>query len=103
MLPRPPRSTLFPYTTLFRSEDVEALAQQCRFNDCRHAMEPGCAVNAAIADGSLAAERFASYRKLQRELRSIAARSDARIQLEERRKWKQITIANRARERYMRR
>ncbi|HEV2217039.1 MAG TPA: ribosome small subunit-dependent GTPase A [Candidatus Dormibacteraeota bacterium] len=84
-------------------EDIEALVLQCRFPDCEHRSEPGCAVKAALADGSLDAGRLASYRKLQRELRSIAARSDARLRADERRKWKQITINNRARERYLRR
>jgi ribosome biogenesis GTPase len=84
-------------------EDIEALALQCRFNDCTHRTEPGCAVKAALADGSLDGGRLESYRKLQRELRSIAARGDARLQADERRKWKQIAVSNRARERYLRR
>jgi ribosome biogenesis GTPase len=73
-------------------EDIEELALHCRFTDCGHRTEPGCAIKAAVADGSLDAARLESYRKLQRELRAIAAKSDARIRLEERRKWKQITI-----------
>jgi len=48
-------------------EDVEAIAAQCRFSDCSHRTEPGCAIRAAIADGTLSEERFASYNKLQRE------------------------------------
>jgi ribosome biogenesis GTPase / thiamine phosphate phosphatase len=84
-------------------EDIEELALRCRFSDCRHVTEPGCAINAAVADGSLDRGRLESYRKLQRELRSIAARNDARLQADERRKWKQIAVANRARERYLRR
>jgi ribosome biogenesis GTPase / thiamine phosphate phosphatase len=81
-------------------DDIEALALQCRFNDCGHQTEPGCAITSALADGSLDAGRLASYRKLQRELRAIAAKSDARLKAEERRKWKQISVANRARNRY---
>jgi len=84
-------------------EDVEELALRCRFHDCSHATEPGCAIKAALADGTLDPGRFRSYRKLKRELRSIAARSDARLQADERRKWKQIAVANRAKERYLRR
>ena len=57
-------------------EDVEALARECRFSDCRHESEPGCAVKRALADGSLSAERFASYRKLERELRALELRQD---------------------------
>ena len=74
-------------------EDVEALALRCRFTDCAHETEPGCAVKAAIAAGGLDAARVGSYRKLQRELRAIAARSDARLRIEDRRKWKQITMS----------
>jgi ribosome biogenesis GTPase len=78
-------------------EDIEALALECRFHDCRHLSEPGCAVKAAVDPA-----RLRSYFKLRRELRSIAARSDARLRIDERRKWKEIAMANRARERYLR-
>jgi ribosome biogenesis GTPase / thiamine phosphate phosphatase len=64
--------------------DVEALAGACRFNDCTHDGEPGCAVQSALADGSLDQERFASYRKLERELRALAIKQDKRLQAEER-------------------
>ncbi len=47
--------------------DVEALADNCRFNDCQHQTEPGCAVQAAIEDGSLELRRFTNYKKLLRE------------------------------------
>jgi ribosome biogenesis GTPase len=49
-------------------DDVEALAQQCRFADCRHDAEPGCAVKAALEDGSLPEVRYASWLELQREM-----------------------------------
>jgi ribosome biogenesis GTPase len=78
-------------------EDIDQLALLCRFADCAHSTEPGCAVKSALADGSLDAARFRSYRKLQRELRAAAAKTDARIRIEERKKWKQITIASKAR------
>jgi ribosome biogenesis GTPase len=84
-------------------EDIEQLALQCRFPDCAHASEPGCAVKAALADGSLDGGRLQSYRKLQRELRAIAMKSDARLRGDERRKWKQIALAQKARGRYLRR
>jgi ribosome biogenesis GTPase / thiamine phosphate phosphatase len=80
-------------------EDIEALALGCRFTDCAHNTEPGCAVKAALGDGTLDPARFNSYRKLQRELRAIAAKSDARIRIEERRKWKQISMAAKVRTR----
>jgi ribosome biogenesis GTPase len=49
-------------------DDVEALAAQCRFGNCRHRGEPGCAVQEAVDDGSLPARRLESYEKLLREL-----------------------------------
>jgi ribosome biogenesis GTPase len=78
-------------------EDIEELALQCRFTNCGHDTEPGCAVQAALDGGTLDAERYASYAKLQRELRFVAAKSDVRLRIEERRKWKQITMAARQR------
>jgi ribosome biogenesis GTPase len=58
--------------------DVEALGRRCRFNDCRHEGEPGCAVQAAIDDGSLEAGRLASHHKLEAERRWLERRTDAR-------------------------
>jgi ribosome biogenesis GTPase len=83
-------------------DDIESLVLLCRFPDCEHRTEPGCAVKAAIAEGRLDSGRFQSYRKLQRELRAVAARSDARLRADERRKWKHIATANKARSRYLR-
>lgn len=77
--------------------DVEQLALQCRFNDCTHRVEPGCAVRAGVDPA-----RLESYRKLERELLAVARKSDARLRLDERRRWKQITLANRERGRYLR-
>jgi ribosome biogenesis GTPase len=68
--------------------DVEELAADCRFGDCTHTHEPECAVLAAVESGELAGERLHSWRKLQRELRAIAIRHDARLRKEEVRKWK---------------
>jgi ribosome biogenesis GTPase len=79
--------------------DVEELAAECRFNDCAHDSEPGCAVRAALADGTLPGDRFASWLKLQRELRSIAIRTDARLRKEERKRWHQLTEAARTKTR----
>lgn len=47
-------------------EDIEAFAQNCKFNDCQHDSEPGCAVKKAIEQGELPEERLESYRKLER-------------------------------------
>jgi hypothetical protein len=57
-------------------DDVEALASACRFNDCRHASEPGCAVQAAVADGQLAPQRLDAWRALLREAEVAARRAD---------------------------
>lgn len=55
-------------------EDVVELAAECRFSDCSHESEPGCAVQAAIADGRLGHERWQSYRALQHELAELEER-----------------------------
>jgi ribosome biogenesis GTPase len=68
--------------------DIVELAGACRFADCTHLHEPGCGVQAAIADGSLDAERFDSYIKLQRELRALEIRKDARLRSETRKEWR---------------
>ena len=70
--------------------DIAALAAGCRFRDCRHAGEPGCAVATAVADGRVAAERVASFHKLRREIASLAARQDGLARQEERRRWRAI-------------
>ena len=75
--------------------DVEDLASACRFADCGHTGEPGCAVQASIDAGDLSAERMESWRRLQRELAWQARRSDARLQAEERAKWRAITKSRR--------
>ena len=77
--------------------DVEELALACRFADCGHAGEPGCAVQASIDAGDLSAERMGSWRHLQRELAFQARRTDARLRAEERSRWKQVHRAQRAR------
>jgi ribosome biogenesis GTPase len=68
-------------------EDVEALAGQCRFSDCRHASEPGCAVRAAIEAGELPEGRLHAYEKLQAELAYERRREDPRAAQENRRLW----------------
>jgi ribosome biogenesis GTPase / thiamine phosphate phosphatase len=71
--------------------DVVALADRCRFRDCRHESEPECAVLAAVASGQLPERRLESWRKLQREAHWIARRSDARLRTEQARAWKSVT------------
>jgi ribosome biogenesis GTPase / thiamine phosphate phosphatase len=65
-------------------DDVAAAAALCRFADCAHEREPGCGVRAALADGSLAHDRYDSWRKLQAELRHLALKQDARLRSESR-------------------
>ncbi|WP_235502453.1 MULTISPECIES: ribosome small subunit-dependent GTPase A [unclassified Kitasatospora] len=76
--------------------EIEDLAGECRFHDCGHNSEPGCAVRAAIEDGVISERRWESYQKLQRENEWIASRSDARLAAERLKKWKTITRTHRA-------
>jgi ribosome biogenesis GTPase len=59
--------------------DVTGLAGRCRFDDCKHETEPGCAVQAALADGTLPPRRLASWRKLRREVEVESGRRSARL------------------------
>lgn len=77
--------------------DIDALAAQCRFADCAHGVEPGCAVREAIENGELSQRRLRSWDALQREARWQATRTDARVRREQRRVWKQRSRASRQR------
>lgn len=79
--------------------DIDELAQYCRFGDCGHAHEPGCAVLAAAEEDPQVEARLASWRSLQRELAWLARRSDARLMAEERRRWAAIGKEGKARAR----
>ena len=70
--------------------EVTSLFAECRFGDCAHESEPGCAVRAALEDGRLPRERWESYLKLQRELEALAAKTDKALAAERRRRWKQV-------------
>jgi ribosome biogenesis GTPase / thiamine phosphate phosphatase len=72
-------------------EEVAELASGCRFADCAHDREPGCAVREALADGSLPAERWESYGKLKRELRALEIRRSKALQAEERRRRRSVS------------
>ena len=72
-------------------EDIQTLAYRCRFTDCRHETEPGCAVLKAVEVGSLDAARFRSYVKLRRELAYLETRQDYQTKLAEKRRWRAIT------------
>ncbi len=75
--------------------DVAALARQCRFSDCAHESEPGCAVRAALADGTLPAVRWESYSKLGRELRALAVKQDAKLRSEARKERRRFARSRR--------
>jgi ribosome biogenesis GTPase len=71
-------------------DDITALGAECRFRDCTHANEPGCAVRAAIASGALPAARLEGLRKLNAEARHQAEREDPTLARERKAKWKAI-------------
>ena len=75
--------------------EISELAANCRFADCAHEQEPGCAVRDALSDGTLSAERYESYRKLQRELRALEVRKDARLRSEARKERARFARAQR--------
>src|SRR3954471_12733052 len=72
-------------------DDVVDIAATCRFSDCRHETEPGCAIRAALAEGRLTEERLASHRKLERGIARAAREGDPRARAEHRRAWQIVT------------
>jgi ribosome biogenesis GTPase len=76
-------------------DELNGYDQLCRFRDCQHENEPGCAVQEAIRKGELAADRLASYRKLQKEQAFYERRQDKRKMIEEKNRWKAIHKAAR--------
>ncbi|WP_371575617.1 ribosome small subunit-dependent GTPase A [Streptomyces sp. NBC_01314] len=76
--------------------EIEELAADCRFHDCAHIAEPGCAVLGAVESGELSERRLDSYRKLLRENQRIVAKSDARVRAEIRKDWKRKGAEGRA-------
>jgi ribosome biogenesis GTPase len=75
--------------------DIETLAEKCRFGNCRHESEPGCAVQGALESGELPGDRFDSFLKLRRELMFLERKHDVVARIEETRRWKRIHKANR--------
>jgi len=71
--------------------DIASRAQHCRFRDCSHDTEPGCAVQAATQTGELPLERLASYHKLKREVRAAQARQDPVLAANVKRRWKSLS------------
>ncbi len=68
-------------------DDIEALAQDCRFSDCGHGNEPGCAMRAALETGQLDPDRWRSFQKLQRELAHLDRKEDRVARDAEKRRW----------------
>ena len=79
--------------------DVEALANRCRFGDCGHGVEPGCAVRAAVESGALDPERLESWLRLRRELAWLATRQDQAAAAEERARVRGLSKAQRIHQR----
>ncbi len=72
-------------------DDIEGLAGNCFFSDCRHQDEPGCAVREGLVAGTIDAERYESYEKLQKELKYLARRRDKLSEILEKKKWKKLS------------
>ena len=79
--------------------EIERLAEGCRFRDCAHDREPGCAVQAAVANGTLDPERWRSFQKLRREVAHGVRKEDPVAAAAERKRWAAIHKAGRARTR----
>jgi len=82
--------------------DIESLAEDCKFHDCQHGTEPGCAVQEAIALGTLDPQRLKSYHKLQREQQWIEQRQNVHTRQNTKRRWKQITKIMRQQNKHLR-
>lgn len=72
-------------------EEIEAHASECRFRDCAHQHEPGCAVRKALAAGTLDEGRFQSYAKLKREMKHLILRQDGLAERLESQRWKKLS------------
>ena len=72
--------------------DIEELSANCRFRDCEHDREPGCAIRQALDDGTLPARRWQSYEKLKSELNYLAGRQDEQAKLAEKKRKKELAL-----------
>ena len=73
--------------------EIEEAAAACRFSDCSHGNEPGCAVRAALEDGTITADRYDSWLALAREARFLETKTNVSARLAEKAKWKRISRA----------
>jgi ribosome biogenesis GTPase len=71
--------------------DIETVATQCYFSDCRHQDEPRCAIREALAEGAIDAARYESYEKLKKELTYLARKQDIRSAIVEKKRWKTLS------------
>lgn len=71
-------------------DDIEDLAARCHFTDCQHRNEPACAVREAVEEGTLTAERFENYKKLQKEQEFLSVRQEFNAKVAEKRRWKKV-------------
>jgi len=76
--------------------DITELIASCKFSDCQHNGEPGCAIKGAIESGNLDEDRYEAYIKLQKEARFIARKNDQRLRAQEQKKWKAISKQSRS-------
>lgn len=82
--------------------EIDLLIKQCRFSDCQHSNEPGCAVIQGLDDGSLELERWESYQKQLREIRHALRKQDKAVASEDKKMWKKRTQVIRAKKSKMR-
>jgi ribosome biogenesis GTPase len=80
--------------------DVAGIAARCRFNDCSHRSEPGCAIQVALGNGTLAHDRWRNFQKLQREQAFAARKASGQAERETRSAWRKTNKAFRQRLRF---
>jgi ribosome biogenesis GTPase len=79
--------------------EIEEIIHQCRFSDCQHQAEPGCAIIKALAEGSLPTAKWMSYQKLQSEVRHGLRKQDKAVASQDRKAWKKISVQAREKSR----
>jgi len=81
-------------------EEIEALMENCKFTDCSHTNEPGCAILEALDSGELDEDRYKSYLKLKREAKYFERKNSKKEMITEKKKWKAITKSVRKHNKY---